>query len=44
MERCPPAYAVVFDHEYVDAVPRERHDHAVDGVVTPSATIRIPEN
>lgn len=36
MERCPPVYAVIFDEELVDSVPQERHDMAVDGVVTPS--------
>jgi 5-formyltetrahydrofolate cyclo-ligase len=36
MEKRPPVYAVVFDPEYVDTVPRERHDQPVDGVVTPS--------
>ncbi|HTL42104.1 MAG TPA: 5-formyltetrahydrofolate cyclo-ligase [Pseudolysinimonas sp.] len=36
MERCPPVYAVIFDDELVDEVPRERHDQPVNGVVTPS--------
>jgi 5-formyltetrahydrofolate cyclo-ligase len=36
MEACPPVYAVIFDHEFVPSVPRERHDMPVDGVVTPS--------
>ena len=44
MERCPPAYAVIFDDEFVDEVPRERHDHGVDGVVMPSGITRIPRN
>lgn len=39
MEARPPVYAVVFDSEVVDEVPRERHDEPVDGVVTPSRTI-----
>ena len=39
MEGCPPVYAVIFDDELVDAVPRERHDQPVDGVVTPSGII-----
>lgn len=39
MEGCPPVYAVIFDRELVDTVPREIHDRAVDGVVTPSAII-----
>ena len=41
MERCPPVYAVVFDSELVDEVPRERHDQAVDGVVTPTRTVEF---
>ncbi|MEJ3405092.1 5-formyltetrahydrofolate cyclo-ligase [Rathayibacter sp. YIM 133350] len=36
MERCPPVYAVVFDAEVIDEVPRERHDAPVNGVVTPT--------
>lgn len=39
MENCPPVYAVIFDDELVDAVPRERHDMPVDGVVTPSGIV-----
>lgn len=39
MENCPPVYAVIFDHELVDAVPTERHDQRVNGVVTPSGII-----
>lgn len=39
MEKCPPVYAVLFDSEFVDEVPRERHDTPVDGVVTPTRTI-----
>lgn len=35
MDRRPPVYAVIFDSEFVDAVPRELHDQPVDGVVTP---------
>lgn len=36
MEGCPPVYAVIFDDELVDEVPRERHDQPVNGVVTPA--------
>lgn len=36
MERCPPVYAVIFDNEFVESVPREVHDQKVNGVVTPS--------
>lgn len=39
MEKCPPVYAVIFDDEFVDAVPRERHDQPVNGVVTPSGVV-----
>jgi len=38
----PPVFAVVYDHEVVDSVPRETHDQPVDGVVTPSGIIRLP--
>lgn len=39
MENCPPVYAVIFDDELVDVVPRERHDMPVDGVVTPGGIV-----
>lgn len=39
MEKCPPVYAVIFDDELVDHVPRERHDQPVNGVVTPSGIV-----
>jgi len=39
MEGCPPVYAVIFDDELVDAVPRERHDMPVNGVVTPGGIV-----
>ena len=39
MEGCPPVYAVIFDDELVDAVPRERHDQPVNGVVTPGGVV-----
>jgi 5-formyltetrahydrofolate cyclo-ligase len=39
MEACPPVYAVVFDSEYVDSVPREVHDQPVNGIVTPTRII-----
>ncbi|WP_375383675.1 5-formyltetrahydrofolate cyclo-ligase [uncultured Microbacterium sp.] len=39
MQRCPPVYAVVFDTEVVDEVPRDVHDQPVTGVVTPTRTI-----
>ncbi|WP_119698779.1 5-formyltetrahydrofolate cyclo-ligase [Microbacterium halotolerans] len=35
----PPIYAVIYDSELVDAVPREMHDQPVTGVVTPTRTI-----
>ena len=39
MGKCPPVYAVVFDSEFVEHVPREIHDQAVNGVVTPTRII-----
>ena len=41
MEKRPPVYAVVFDHEVVDSLPREPHDQGVDGAVTPSGILRF---
>ena len=38
MEHCPPVYAVVFDTELLDEVPRDVHDQPVTGVVTPTQT------
>ncbi|WP_448005540.1 5-formyltetrahydrofolate cyclo-ligase [Agromyces bauzanensis] len=39
MGKCPPVYAVVFDSEFVEQVPREVHDQPVNGVVTPTRII-----
>jgi 5-formyltetrahydrofolate cyclo-ligase len=39
MVNCPPVYAVIFDDELVDEVPRERHDMPVNGVVTPGGIV-----
>ncbi|MFG6443882.1 5-formyltetrahydrofolate cyclo-ligase [Microbacterium sp. P07] len=39
MERCPPVYAVIFDSEFIDDVPRDVHDQPVSGIVTPTQTI-----
>src|ERR1700712_2690591 len=36
MLKCPPVYAVIYDDELLDSVPREVHDQPVNGVVTPS--------
>ncbi|MBI5160623.1 MAG: 5-formyltetrahydrofolate cyclo-ligase [Micrococcales bacterium] len=41
MAGCPPVYAVIFDDELVDEVPRDRHDMPVDGVVTPSGVVGL---
>jgi 5-formyltetrahydrofolate cyclo-ligase len=41
MERCPPVYAVVYDSEVVDEVPRDLHDQPVTGIVTPTRTITL---
>jgi len=39
MEGCPPVYAVIYDSELLDEVPRELHDQPVTGVITPTQTI-----
>ena len=39
MEKCPPVYAVVYDSEILDSLPREVHDQPVTGVVTPTQTL-----
>lgn len=39
MEKCPPVYGVVYDHEFIDDVPREVHDQPVNGLVTPTRII-----
>lgn len=41
MGKCPPVYAVLYDHEVLPEVPREVHDQPVDGVVTPCRVIRF---
>jgi 5-formyltetrahydrofolate cyclo-ligase len=41
MEKCPPVYAVVYDSEILDSLPREVHDQPVNGVVTPSQTLNL---
>lgn len=41
MQVRPPVYAVVFDSEYLETVPTERHDEPVDGVVTPSGVVEF---
>lgn len=41
MEGCPPVYAVVYDSELLDEVPRDVHDQPVTGVVTPTKTLLL---
>lgn len=41
MQKCPPVYAVVYDSEILDSVPRDVHDQPVDGVVTPTRTLTL---
>lgn len=36
MEKCPPVFAIIFDDELIEEVPREIHDQPVNGVVTPT--------
>jgi len=42
MARRPPVYAVIYDSELVDSVPRDVHDQPVNGVVTPTRTVELP--
>ncbi|MFD6053668.1 5-formyltetrahydrofolate cyclo-ligase [Agromyces sp. NPDC060279] len=39
MAKCPPVYAVVYDSEFVERVPHERHDQGVNGVITPTRIV-----
>ena len=39
MEARPPVYAIIFDTELRESVPREEHDIRIDGAVTPSRTV-----
>ena len=41
MEGCPPVFAVVYDSEVLESLPRELHDQPVNGVVTPTRTLTI---
>ncbi|GAA3767446.1 5-formyltetrahydrofolate cyclo-ligase [Microbacterium kribbense] len=41
MQDGPPVYAVVYDTELVDEVPRDVHDQPVGGVVTPTRTVTL---
>jgi len=41
MEKCPPVYAVIYDSEVLDSLPRELHDQPVNGIVTPTRTITL---
>lgn len=43
MQHAPPVFAVLFDHEILESVPRDLHDQPVDGVVTPNTTLTLPK-
>lgn len=43
MQKCPPVYAVVYDSEVLDSLPREVHDQPVTGVVTPTQTLILSQ-
>ena len=36
LQREPPVFAVIYDDELVDHLPREEHDRPVGGVITPT--------
>ena len=39
MQKCPPVYALLYDDEVLDSVPREVQDQPVDGVITPTRVL-----
>lgn len=41
MENCPPVFAVTYDSEVLESLPRELHDQPVTGVVTPTRTLHL---
>jgi 5-formyltetrahydrofolate cyclo-ligase len=41
MQKCPPVYAVIYDSEVLESLPREVHDQPVTGVVTPLRTLTL---
>lgn len=41
IEKCPPVYAVIYDSEVLDSLPREPHDQPVNGIITPTRTITL---
>ncbi|MGO1852000.1 MAG: 5-formyltetrahydrofolate cyclo-ligase [Microbacteriaceae bacterium] len=41
MQNRPPVFAVTYDSEVVDSLPRELHDQPVTGVVTPTRTLHL---
>lgn len=41
MKRRPLVYAVIYDSEVLDELPREAHDQPVNGIVTPSRTLTL---
>jgi 5-formyltetrahydrofolate cyclo-ligase len=43
MEKCPPVYAVIYDSEILDSLPREVHDQPVNGIVTPTQTLILSQ-
>ena len=44
MDRRPPTFAVVYDEDLVDSVPREVHDVPVTGVVTPTQVVYLDQS
>ncbi|MGP6172235.1 5-formyltetrahydrofolate cyclo-ligase [Microbacterium sp. A204] len=41
MSAAPPVYAVTFDSEVLESLPRELHDQPITGIVTPVRTIHL---
>lgn len=43
MENRPPVFAVIYDEDLLDAVPRDVHDVAVSGIVTPTRIVSLDD-
>lgn len=44
MEDRPPVFAVIYDEDLLDAVPRDVHDVAVTGIVTPTGILHLDDS
>ncbi|MFC4223008.1 5-formyltetrahydrofolate cyclo-ligase [Lysinibacter cavernae] len=42
MQQQPPIFAIIFDGELLETVPRDLHDQPVTGVITPTRIVTFP--